>query len=120
MKLNFGNMSSNEPSNTNFIIPPKQLLLPNTRGEKRESRSGLSEVSHYYGNIAHTGWHGTDAGCHGYVVIVLAKDLHHKQQRGQEENNSSLLNKTSAGCKYTGFIWEGHTAPHTTQCVVQF
>ncbi len=50
------------------------------RGGKKERGSGLSEASHYYGNIAHTAQHCTDAGCHGYSVVTLAKELLHKQQ----------------------------------------
>lgn len=79
--------------NTSFIRLCKQLLLPHTTrkgGEKKERGSGPSVASHYYGNIAHTARHCIDAGCHGYAVTVLAKELLHKQQSGIRRRQLTL------------------------------
>lgn len=87
VKHNFGSIITNWLTNTIFSSVFKQLLFPShnrrkKRGEKEERRSGLLEASHYYGNIAHTAQHCTDAGCHGYTVITLPKESPHKQQSG--------------------------------------
>lgn len=64
----------------------------NKKGEEREERTcGLSEASHYYGNIAHRAQDCTDTGCHGYTVTALAKEWLHMHQRGARRRELSTL-----------------------------
>lgn len=67
--------------------------------EEREEKGDLAsqEASHYYGNIAHTDEHRTDAGCHGFAVTAPAKELLYKQtQRSKKERAPTLLSFLNA------------------------
>lgn len=68
--------------------------------EKEERRSGLSEASHYYGNMAHKAQLCTDSGCHGYGVWLLHRQGNYStRNRTKRRRQLSLvpLNYTKAG-----------------------
>lgn len=82
VKHTIGGIAAHQPIDTNFISLRKLLPPHQTRERKgrkgRKGRSCQSEASHYYGNVAHTAQHRTDAGCHGFTVTALAKELLYK------------------------------------------
>lgn len=89
LKLNVVNVDQPiAPTVTSCCFSPTQQK---NRGKARKGFWPVRGLPLYSGN-AHTSQLYIDTGCHGYSVIVLPRELLHKQQRGVRRREFHFAN----------------------------